>query len=140
MNVLAHDKALYDGHAIAAVAAVNAHVADQALRLIEVDYEVLPAAMKVEDAMRLGAPIILPELRNKEEGPAKETNVANHLRFTRGTLAEGSAAADYIVEHEFNTAMVHQGYIEPHNAVGIYTADGHATIYARRRELSRCAH
>ena len=79
--------------------------------------------------MRKDAPIILPELRNKEEGPAKETNVANHLRFTRGTLAEGFAAADYIVEHEFNTAMVHQGYIEPHNAVGIYSADGHATMY-----------
>jgi CO/xanthine dehydrogenase Mo-binding subunit len=129
MNVLAHGKALYDGHAIAAVAAVNTHVADQALRLIEVDYEVLPPAMKVDDAMRPGAPIILPELRNKEDGPDKETNVANHLRFTRGTLAEGFAAADFIVEREFDTAMVHQGYIEPHNAVGIYSADGHATIY-----------
>jgi xanthine dehydrogenase molybdenum-binding subunit len=129
MNVLAHDKALYDGHAIAAVAAVNTHVAEQAVRLIEVEYEVLPPALKVDDAMRPGAPIVLPELRNKEEGPAKETNVANHLRFTRGTLAEGFAAADYIIEREFNTAMVHQGYIEPHNAVGIYSADGHATIY-----------
>ncbi len=129
MNVLAREKVLYDGHAIAAVAAVNGHVADQALRLIEVDYEVLPPAMKVGDAMRAGAPIILPELRNKEEGPAKETNVANHLRFTRGNLADGFAAADYIAEREFTTAMVHQGYIEPHNAVGIYSADGHATIY-----------
>src|ERR1700683_1127005 len=129
MNVLAHDKALYDGHAIAAVAAVNTHVAEQAVRLIEVEYEVLPPALKVDDAMRPGAPIVLPELRNKEEGPAKETNVANHLRFTRGTLAEGFAAADYIIEREFNPAMVHQGYIEPHNAVGIYSADGHATIY-----------
>ncbi len=127
MNVLARDKVLYDGHAVAAVAAVNGHVADQALKLIEVEYEVLPAAMTVDDAMREGAPIILPELRNKEEGPAKETNVANHLRFTRGTLGEGFAAADYIVEREFNTAMVHQGYIEPHNAVGIYSSDGHAT-------------
>jgi xanthine dehydrogenase molybdenum-binding subunit len=129
MNVLAHDKALYDGHAIAAVAAINTHVAEQAVRLIEVEYEVLPPALKVDDAMRPGAPIVLPELRNKEEGPAKETNVANHLRFTRGTLAEGFAAADYIIEREFNTAMVHQGYLEPHNAVGIYSADGHATIY-----------
>ncbi len=129
MNVLAREKVLYDGHAVAAVAAVNGHVADQALRLIEVVYEVLPAVRTVDDAMRKDAPIILPELRNKEEGPAKETNVANHLRLTRGTLAEGFAAADYIVEHEFNTAMVHQGYIEPHNAVGIYSSDGHATVY-----------
>jgi xanthine dehydrogenase molybdenum-binding subunit len=129
MNILAHDKVLYDGHAVAAVAAINTHVAEQALKLIKVDYEVLPPAMNVEDAMATDAPIILPELRNKEDGPAKETNVANHLRFTRGTLADGFAAADFVVEREFNTAMVHQGYIEPHNAVGIYSADGHATIY-----------
>ena len=93
MNVLAHGKALYDGHAIAAVAAINTHVADQALQLIKVEYEVLPPAMKVDDAMQPGAPIILSELRNKEEGPTKN-NVANHLKFTRGTLAEGFAAAD----------------------------------------------
>jgi xanthine dehydrogenase molybdenum-binding subunit len=129
MNILAHHKVLYDGHAVAAVAAINTHVAEQALKLIKVDYEVLPPAMNVEDAMATDAPIILPELRNKEDGPAKETNVANHLRFTRGTLADGFTAADFVVEREFNTAMVHQGYIEPHNAVGIYSADGHATIY-----------
>jgi xanthine dehydrogenase molybdenum-binding subunit len=129
MNVLARDKVLYDGHAVAAVAAVNGHVADEALKLIEVDYEVLPSAMTVDAAMKSGAPIILPELRNKEDGPTKETNVANHLKFTRGNLSEGFAAADFIVEREFNTAMVHQGYIEPHNAVGMYSSDGHATVY-----------
>jgi xanthine dehydrogenase molybdenum-binding subunit len=129
MNVLARDKVLYDGHAVAAVAAVNGHVADEALKLIQVEYEVLPSAMTVDAAMKPNAPVLLPELRNKEEGPAKETNVANHLKFTRGNLSEGFAAADFIVEREFNTAMVHQGYIEPHNAVGMYSSDGHATIY-----------
>jgi xanthine dehydrogenase molybdenum-binding subunit len=129
INVLARDKVLYDGHAVAAVAAVNGHVADEALKLIEVDYEVLPSAMTVDLAMRTGAPIILPELRNKEEGPDQPTNVANHLKFTRGNLSEGFAAAYYIVEREFNTAMVHQGYIEPHNALAMYGSDGHATIY-----------
>jgi xanthine dehydrogenase molybdenum-binding subunit len=128
-NVLARDKVLYDGHAVAAVAAVNGHVADEALKLIQVEYEVLPSAMTVDAAMKPNAPVLLPELPNKEEGPAKETNVANQLKFTRGNLSEGFAAADFIVEREFNTAMVHQGYIEPHNAVGMYSSDGHATIY-----------
>ncbi len=129
MNILARDKALYDGHAIAAVAASDRHTAEEALRLIEVEYEVLPPVMKVEEAMRDDAPIILEDLRSKESGPDQQTNVANHLQFKRGDLDEGFKAADYIVEREFDTAMVHQGYIEPHNALGIYSSDGHATIY-----------
>jgi CO/xanthine dehydrogenase Mo-binding subunit len=128
-NILARDKVLYDGHAVAVVAATSPHIAEEALRLIDVDYEVLPPVMSVEDAMKPGAPILLPKLRNKEEGPDKQTNVATHLQFKRGDLNEGLNSADYVVEREFKTAMVHQGYIEPHSAVGIYNADGHATIY-----------
>jgi xanthine dehydrogenase molybdenum-binding subunit len=129
LNILARDKALYDGHAVAAVAATSPHIAEEALRLIEVDYELLPPVMTVEAAMKPGAPIILPSLRNKEEGPDQQTNIASHVQFKRGDVAEGFKQADFIVEREFNTAMVHQGYIEPHAAVGIYNADGHATIY-----------
>src|SRR4029077_18958404 len=129
MNILAHDKVLYDGHAIAAVAATSPHIAEEALRLIEVEYEVLPPVMTVEDAMAPNAPILLPALRNKEDGPDKQTNVAAHIQFKRGDVKEGFAKADYVIEHSFKSAMVHQGYIEPHNAVGIYNSDGHATIY-----------
>ena len=128
-NILARGKVLYDGHAVAAVAATSPHIADEALRLIEVDYEVLPPVMSVEDAMKPGAVILLPGLRNKEEGPDQQTNVATHLQFKRGDISEGFKGADHVVEREFKTAMVHQGYIEPHNAVGIYNPDGHATIY-----------
>src|SRR5271155_5292671 len=128
MNILAHDKVLYDGHAIAAVAATSPHIAEEAVRLIEVEYEVLPPVMTVDVATQPGAPILLKDLRNKEEGD-KQTNVAQHYQFKRGDVAAGFKAADYVVEREFSTAMVHQGYIEPHNAVGIYNSDGHATIY-----------
>ena len=128
-NILARGKALYDGHAIAAVAATSPHIAEEALRLIEVEYEMLPPVMSVEDAMKPGAPILLPTLRNKEDGPDKETNVAAYMQFKRGDVSEGFKQADFVIEGEFKTAMVHQGYIEPHNAVGIYNADGHATIY-----------
>jgi xanthine dehydrogenase molybdenum-binding subunit len=68
MNILARGKALYDGHAIAAVAATSPHIAEEALRLIEVEYEVLPPVMTVDAAMKPGAPILLADLRNREEG------------------------------------------------------------------------
>src|SRR5271163_5270064 len=115
MNILAHDKVLYDGHAIAAVAATSPHIADEALRHIEVEYEVLPPVMTVDAATKPGAPILLKDLRNKEEGADKETNVAQHHLFKRGDVEAGFKAADFVIEREFNTAMVHQGYIEPHN-------------------------
>ncbi len=139
LNVMARGKVLYDGHAVAAVAAVSPHVAEEALKLIEVDYEPLPPVMTAEEAMRPEAPILLPEIRQKfiagrsdpgsPEGPDRQTNVAAHIQFQRGDVAAGFRAADYIVEREFKTATVHQGYIEPHNAVALYSSDGHATIY-----------
>ena len=64
-NAMARDKVLYDGHPVAAVAAISPHIAQEALRLIEVEYEPLPAVMTVDDAMRPDAPILLPELREK---------------------------------------------------------------------------
>src|SRR5437588_669860 len=73
-NILARDKVLYDGHAVAVVAATSPHVAEEAARLIEVDYEVLPPVMSVEEAMKPGAAILLPRLRNKDDGPDKQTN------------------------------------------------------------------
>jgi CO/xanthine dehydrogenase Mo-binding subunit len=127
-NILAKAKVLYNGHAIAAVAATSPHIAEEALDLIEVEYEVLPPVMTVDDAMTPAAEILLPELRSKES-PDKPTNVASHVQFKRGDLQAGLKGADFVVEREFKTAMVHQGYIEPHNAVGIYNSDGHATIY-----------
>src|SRR6202049_3908960 len=108
MNILAHQKALYDGHAIAAVAATSPHIAEEALRLIEVDYEVLPPVMSVERAMEADAPILIPELRNPESGD-KATNVAMHLPIKKGDPEAGFKSADLIVEREFKTAMVHQG-------------------------------
>ncbi|MFZ0888906.1 MAG: xanthine dehydrogenase family protein molybdopterin-binding subunit [Candidatus Binataceae bacterium] len=127
-NILARDKVLYDGHAIAALAATSPHIAEEALRLIEVEYEPLRPVMTVDDAMKPDAPILLPELRNPESGD-KPTNVAMHLPIRRGDVEAGFTAADFIVEREFTTSMVHQGYIEPHAAVGVYNSDGHATIY-----------
>ncbi|MBV8771005.1 MAG: xanthine dehydrogenase family protein molybdopterin-binding subunit [Deltaproteobacteria bacterium] len=139
LNVMARDKVLYDGHPVAAVAAISKHVAEEALDLIEVEYEVLPPVMTAEQAMKPDAPILLPELRSKliahrtdpgsPEGPDRPTNIASHIQFQRGDLKAGFKSADFIVEREYTTATVHQGYIEPQNALAAYSADGHVTIY-----------
>ena len=131
MNVLARGKVLYDGHAVAAIVATNPHIAEEAAKLIKVDYEVLPHNANVMDAMKDDAPIMLPEVRTggAAEKTDKETNTASQLRFARGDLDAGFAAAEVIIEREFDTAMVHQGYIEPHNAVAQYNADGRSTIW-----------
>jgi xanthine dehydrogenase molybdenum-binding subunit len=123
-NVIAHDKVLYDGHAVAAVAASNPHIAEEALRFIEVDYEVLSPVMTLDDAMKPDAPVVFAG-RGQDDSP----NIADHLQIERGDIDAGFKAADYIVEREFKSSAVHQGYIEPHNALAIYNADGYVTIY-----------
>jgi xanthine dehydrogenase molybdenum-binding subunit len=130
-NCMAKGKVLYHGHAIAAVAAINVHVAEEALALIKVDYEVLSPVTDVQKAMREDAPILLDELRTSEGGRKgdRPTNIASHEQTLRGNLEEGFAAADVIVEREFITSTVHQGYIEPHNATAVYNTDGQITIW-----------
>ena len=138
-NVMARDQVLYDGHAVAAVAASSPHIAEEALRLIEVEYEPLPPVMTLDDAMSPDAPILFPEMRERRlasrtaegevENPARPTNIAAHLTLERGDIEAGFNAANVVVEREFKTSAVHQGYIEPHNALAIYNADGHITIY-----------
>jgi xanthine dehydrogenase molybdenum-binding subunit len=130
-NTLARDKALYYGHAVAAVAATSPHSAEEALALIDVEYEVLPPVLDVRQAMQADAPILLPDLRTDEMGRTSDrpTNVAAHVQYKRGDLEEGFRAAAVIVEREFVTGTVHQGYIEPQNATALYNADGQVTIW-----------
>jgi CO/xanthine dehydrogenase Mo-binding subunit len=130
-NVMAAGKALYKGHAIAAVAAASAHDAEEAASLIEVDYEVLPCVLTAPDAMREGAPILHEDLKTKELGEPtdKVSNVADHFRFTLGDIEKGFAEADVIVEREYHTATVHQGYIEPHNATALWNNDGRVHVW-----------
>src|SRR5882724_4982555 len=95
MNLLAHDKVLYDGHAVAAVAATSPHIAEEAVKLIKVEYEVLPHVQNVLKAMQDDAPILLPELRTSgaPEKSDKQTNIASQVRFARGDLDVGFKTA-----------------------------------------------
>ncbi len=130
-NVLAKGKVLYRGHAVAAVAAVDAHVAEEAAGLIEVDYEPLPCVLTAPDAMLAGAPILHDDLKMKEFGEptGKVSNVSEHFRHVMGDAEKGFAEADVTVEREFRTATVHQGYIEPHNATALWNNDGRVLIW-----------
>lgn len=128
-NCMAQGKALYHGHAVAAVAANTAAIASQALKLIKVRYEVLPHVTDVDEAMRPGAPIV-------QEGRALENvaagfseNVTSQCEFGHGDLEVGFAKADKVIERSFTTAATHQGYIEPHACLASMSPDGKGDLW-----------
>ena len=130
-NCMAHQKVLYKGQAVAAVAATSVHAAELAARLIRVEYEPLPSVTWVQDAMRSDAPLLHDDVFT--EGLAKPSkkpsNVSKYILFERGNVAEGFAKSAKVIEREFKTASVHQGYIEPHVSTALWSADGHCTIW-----------
>lgn len=142
MNILARGKALYKGHPVAAVAAVNPHVAEQALASIKVDYEVLTPVLSAADAMKPDAPVLherlaavsSPALRPggllEEDAESMRTNISNQFEFNLGDLEQGFKDADIIVEKETTTQAVHQGYIEPQAGVAHWQSDGKVTVWS----------
>ncbi|MEI6665126.1 MAG: xanthine dehydrogenase family protein molybdopterin-binding subunit [Chloroflexota bacterium] len=133
-NFMAVDKVLFHGHAVAAVAATSIHVAEDAIELIEVEYEVLPPVMTAEQATAPGAAILHHDLRTAEPtgGAATDepSNVASHLHVSMGDVDAAFATADIVVEGDFGTNTYHQGYIEPHAAVAAWSPDGSLVIYS----------
>jgi len=130
-NILAHTRVLYHGHAVAAVAATSPHIAEEALRSIRVSYEVLPPVLDVRRAMEPDAPVLLDELRTDEMGRQgdRPSNIASHIQHSRGDIEQGFKEATVIVEQEFTTATVHQGYIEPQTATALYSANNQVTMW-----------
>jgi CO/xanthine dehydrogenase Mo-binding subunit len=131
-NVMAREKTYYEGHAVAAVAAISPLIASEALALIEVDYEVLPHVIDVDEAMAEDAPLLFEDMitRGIEPAPTKPSNISKRLEFQIGDLDKGFAEADFIVEKEFKTAAVHQGYIEPHACCVRVDADGQTDVWS----------
>ncbi len=125
-NVMAKEKALFHGHPVAAVAAINEQVAAEACALIAVDYEVLPHAIEIEDAIKPDAPI----LHDWVQHEGKPSNIAGTMVLKTGDIEKGFAEADIIVERTFTTRPVHQGYIEPHACTVSHAADGRVTIWS----------
>lgn len=130
-NCMARGRALYDGHAVAAVAAVDANTAKQALKLIKVDYEILPHVTDVDEAMKPDAPVIQDWVftNGVDPKPSKPSNIAQRLEFGHGDIAAGFAEADVIVEKSYKTEQTHQGYIEPHACLASVNPDGTGELW-----------
>ena len=131
-NVIAREKALYEGHAVAAVAAISASIANRALALIDVDYEVLRHVIDVEEAMVEDAPLLFEDMitRGVDPAPNRPSNVAKRVGFEIGDLDAGFAEADEIIEKHFRTAPIHQAYIEPQACLANWEGGGKAEIWS----------
>ncbi|MDT8344717.1 MAG: xanthine dehydrogenase family protein molybdopterin-binding subunit [Thermohalobaculum sp.] len=129
VNCMAHDKALYDGHAVAAVAAISEAAAKAALKLIKVDYEVLPHVTDVDEAMKPGAPVVQAGRQVETVGEGFSENVTNYCEFGHGDVEAGFAKADHVIERSFRTEATHQGYIEPHACLASFASDGKADLW-----------
>ena len=140
-NVMAQDKALFDGHAIAAVAAVDNSTALKALELIQVDYEILPHVTDVVAAMADDAPLVHDDNFTKgvEPKPKKPSNIAARLEFGHGDVEAGFGEASLIVEQEFATEAAHQGYIEPPACLATYSDDGSSELWCTTQGHFMCS-
>tara|TARA_B100001245_G_scaffold196735_1_gene155720 strand:- start:331 stop:2583 length:2253 start_codon:yes stop_codon:yes gene_type:complete len=130
-NAIARDKVLYEGHVVAAVAATTRELAEAAAKAVEVSYEVLPHVLTVDEAMADNAPLLHENMITKgvEPAPEQPSNIASRIVHERGDLEQGFGEADVVIEKEFTTKPVHQGYIEPHAAVADANNDGRANIW-----------
>ena len=115
---LCWDKVRFIGDRVAAVAALTSDAAEEALNLIEVDYEELPAVFDPLEAMKPGAPIIHDDPGSYDGVPqdilVKDIpNVLNRLKWGKGDIEKGFREADLVIEHTFRIPIHHQGYLEP---------------------------
>ena len=125
---MAREKVLFHGHPVAAVAAISKSVAEAALALIEGDYDVLPNVVDVDEAMAPDAPILHDWLET--DGIDGPTNISNIQTVATGDVEQGFAEADLVIEREFKSAAVHQGYIEPQACVVSYKPDSQSTVWS----------
>ncbi len=129
-NCMARGKALYDGHAVAAVAAIDHATAKKALKLIEVTYKVLPHVTDVDEALAKAAPILHTHIVT--EGAPKSEHATNHNKYCEyghGDVEAGFKEADVVVSRSYKTEQAHQGYIEPHSVSASVSPDGTAEMW-----------
>ena len=131
-NIMAREKVLYEGHAVAAVAATSEAVAREALALIKVEYEILPHVIDVTEAMADGAPILHDHIRTEgvQPVPTRASNVAKRIENLKGDVAKGFAEAEIVIERDYSTQAVHQAYIEPHATIATAAEDGQIQIWS----------
>ena len=130
-NCMARKKALYDGHAVAALAAVDMHTAKQAAKLIKIDYQVLPHVTEVDEALKPNAPLLHDDIFTDgiEPKPTKPSNFVKIAEYGHGDVEAGFKDADIIIEKSYKTEQTHQGYIEPHACLANVSPDGTGELW-----------
>jgi CO/xanthine dehydrogenase Mo-binding subunit len=144
--VLAIDRVVFVGQPVAAVAADELAIAEEAIELITVEYQVLPAAVDPLKSMQVGAPPVADAgteadtseamahgavtVAKADAPPPKAANVSQQSRLHRGDLAKGFAESDVVIEKTYRVPMVHQGYLEPHAVLAEWDRTGFLTLWA----------
>ena len=144
--VLAIDRVVFAGQPIAAVAADELAIAEEACDLIEVQYEVLPAAVDPLKSMQVGAPPVADAgteadtsealahsgvaVAKTQTAPTKAVNVTQQAKLARGDVAKAFAESDLVLEKTYRVPMVHQGYLEPHAVLAQWDSNGQLTLYS----------
>ena len=129
-RVMAGPKAVYRGHPVAAVAATSLNLAQEAVDLIEVEYEKLQPILGITEAMSPDSDIIHPDFRGDHLGESVgNTNVSTHLRYVAGDTEKGFEESEVVVEREVELATVHQGYIEPHSGTALWDENGRVNVW-----------
>src|SRR5215470_7225265 len=144
--VLAIDRVVFVGQPVAAVAADELSIAEEACDLIQVEYEVLAPAVDPLDSMQVGAPPVAEAgteadtsealahsgvaAAKSEAKPTKAVNISQQAKINRGDLAKAFAESDVVVEKTYRIPMVHQGYLEPHAVLAQWDQQGNLTLWA----------
>src|SRR5258706_1826702 len=150
LPVLCWDKARFVGDRVAAVAAQTVDAAEEAIHLIDVDYEILPAVFDPLEAIESSAPLLHDNVAQYDGAPkeilaAELHNGLTRLSWQKGNVEAGFAAADLVLEHTFRVPARHQGYLEPHAATVAIEPDGRIQVWAGvknpfgvRSQLAKC--
>ncbi|MCL0030525.1 xanthine dehydrogenase family protein molybdopterin-binding subunit [Dehalococcoidia bacterium] len=129
-RLMASTKVIYRGHPVAAVAAADRYVAEEAAKKVKVEYEILPVHNDVDSALADQAEIIIDGMVGDDLGEeVKNTNMALHERYDFGDVDKAFKDAAYIEENTYTMQMVHQGYIEPHNATAFWDEEDRVKVW-----------
>lgn len=131
IKLMARDKALFEGHVVAAVAASTRREARAAANAIVIEYEALEPVLSLASAMADDAPVLHDTLitENAVTEPSGPSNIAARRYFERGDINAGFDAADHVIERSYTTKPVHQAYIEPHAAVADTSQNGRVNLW-----------
>src|SRR5918992_222543 len=137
-TIVAVDKVRHVGDPVAAVAATTVDAAEEALRLIEVDYEDLTAVLDVHEALKSGAALVHDSIKLPSSGfadlaeikPVEGTNVCTHFKLNRGDVEKGFVEADRIFEDTFTLPATQHSFLETHACIASVDPRGRITVWA----------